>query len=133
MAPIQIVPGEALILAAKARALSGAAQELASFVEAEPELSSRAAIEASVFEARVILRRGSLTRIASTVTMRNPAVAREDFEDMSRLETLSSLAASRLDNLGASMGEADKSIGISRLSEVVGLAATALGIVKSIF
>jgi len=133
MVPIQIVRGEVPLLAAKAKALAGAAHELASFVEAEPELASRAAIEAPVLEARAILRRGSLIRIASTVTMRNPVVAQEDFEDMSRLETLSSLAASRLDNLGASMGEVDRSINISRLSEVVGLAATALGIVKTIF
>lgn len=133
MAPIQIVSGEAPFLAAKAKALAGTAHELASFVEAEPELASQAAIEASVLEARAILRRGSLIRIASTVSMRRPFVTQEDFEDMSRLETISSLAVSRLEGLGASMGEADRSINISRLSEVVGLAATALGIVKTIF
>jgi len=133
MESVRIVPGEAPFLASRAEALELASREIFLFVEHEPELASRASIEIPVFEARAILRRGATQRIMAAAMFGRPSVTREDLEDLSRLETLSSVTMARLESFGASMGEADKSISISRLSEVVGLAATALGIVKSIF
>jgi hypothetical protein len=133
MNSVAIVRGEAPFLASRAEALEVAAQEIFSFVEREPELASQASIEIPAFEARTIIRRGATRRIAAAVMRGHESVAREDLEDLSRLETLSSITMTRLESFGASMGEADRSINISRLSEVVGLAATALGIVKTIF
>lgn len=133
MDSVAIVRGEAPFLASRAEALELAAREIFSFVEREPELASQASIEVPAFEARAIFRRGATRRIMTAAMRGHTSVAREDLEDLSRLETLSSVTMTRLESFGASMGEADRSINISRLSEVVGLAATAIGIVKSVF
>ncbi len=124
MNAIALVRDEAAVVASKAAGLAEAARELVSFWETEPELAARAAVEMSAFEARAILRKGRLGRIA-----KETVVTREDFDDLARLETVTALAEARIGSLEASLQDS----GLDRLVGLAGAASTLLGFAKMIF
>ena len=123
-------PEEASFLASQARALAVAARAVIAFVEAEPELASRAAVEVPALEARAILGRGAVGRILSGS---HQGVLAADFDDVSRLEGVMALADARIEAFEASLSQAGDGVQIGRLSEVLGIASTAVGLLNTVF
>ena len=123
-------PEEASFLASQARALALAARAVIAFAEAEPELASRAAVEIPALEARAILGRGAVERILAGS---RSGVSSADFDDVSRLEGVMALADARIEAFEASLSQAGDGVQIGRLSEVLGIASTAVGLLNTVF
>jgi hypothetical protein len=121
---------EAVLLAAKASSLAGEAREIVAFSESEPDLAARAAVEVAALEAKAILRKGAVQRIMAAARYRNAEISREDLSDLSRLEAVTILSSDRIAGLDALMGDAESPV--EKISGIVGLAATTVGLVNSL-
>lgn len=129
MKVLSLSPEDASFLASRARALGVAARTLVSFADSEPELAARAGVEIQALEARAILRRGALSRILSGAHL---GVPREDIDDMSRLEVVTSMADDRIQALAGSLSSQPEEAGVGKLTEVLGMASMAVGLLNSV-
>ena len=129
MRALSLSPEDASFLAARARALGVAARTLVSFAESEPELAARAGVEIQALEARSILTRGALGRILSGAHL---GIPREDLDDMSRLEAVTSVADDRIQALAGSISSQPEEAGVGKLTEVLGVASMAVGLFNSV-
>lgn len=131
-------PAHASILGERAVRLAGSAAELASFGEADPELAAECGVEIGALEARSLLGSGACVRIAtaaadSVQTGRPASLAAGDLEALSRLEAVVALSSSRI---GLKLAAADAAAAqepLARLTNLLGLAGGAYGLIKSIF
>jgi len=133
MTPIPFHPEDAAYLAVKARGAAIAARELVSFWSEEPELAGNAAVEVLALEAKSILSGGAAGRVVSACRSPRPSVDSGDLDAVFRLDTIATLSAARLAGLGASLEGEAVDAPINRLGGIVSMAATVLGIVKTIF
>ena len=135
---IVLGPSEAAMLAGKAAALEGAARELCSFVDQDPGLAGECGVEINAVEARTLLMAGAPSRVASRGQLAGQSgqkltVTTEDLEQLSRLEGVLSLAASRVALKGAALDAAEGQDGMAKLGSVIGIATGAVGLVRSFF
>lgn len=124
---------DAAYLATKARGVTLAARELVSFWSEEPELSGQAAVEVLALEAKSILSGGMMERISAASKSERPTMRRDDLDAVFRLDTIASVSSARLAGLESSLGEEESDRPINKLGGIVSLAATVLGIVKTVF
>jgi hypothetical protein len=131
-------PSEAVQLAEKAAALDGAARELCNFVDSDPSLAGECGVEVNAVEVRTLLMAGAPSRIFAGATQavkfgRRMEVSTSDLEQLSRLEGVISLSASRIALKSAAMDAAQGQEGMAKLGSIVGLATGAVGLVRSFF
>ncbi len=103
------------------------AHELSAFADAEPQLAARAGVEVLALEAKVMLHGGGLSNL------RQRRLGSTDFSNLERLEGIVTLASSRMGECLASMDAEDRSTTVNNLSQLIGLAGGAIGIIKSVF
>jgi len=137
---VTLSPREAGVLSeVSGRALQGA-RELARFQETDPGLAGACGIETGALEARTIMGGGAVGRLWETSTAayrsgRPAVVRREDLDELSRLEGVLSLGASRIGQKVAELDGAQsqgEDLG-AKLSGLIQLATGAIGLWKSIF
>ena len=124
---------DAAYLVTKAHGATLAARELVSFWSEEPELAGQAAVEVLALEAKSILSGGSMDRIVAASKSQRPAMRRDDLDAIFRLDTIASISSARMAGLESSLQEEDSDRPINKIGGIVSLAATMLGIVKTIF
>lgn len=129
---------EAVQLAEKAAALDNAARELCQFVDSDPSLAGQCGVEVNAVEVRTLLMAGAPSRIfhkgaeAGRLGKRMD-VSTADLEQLSRLEGVISLAASRIALKNAALEAADGQEGLAKLGSIIGLTTGAVGLVRSFF
>lgn len=133
MSSLTFLPEDAVYLAATAKSASMAARELVSFWSEEPELAGQASVEVLALEAKSILSGGALERISVASKSQKPTLQRADLDAAFRLDTIASVSSARLAALAASMDGEESDAPLNRLGSIVGLAATVLGLVKTVF
>jgi hypothetical protein len=133
MNSIRFPSEDASYLAAKAKSASLAARELVAFCSEEPELAGQAAIEVLALEAKSILSGGAVERIVLAARSGSPAVRRDDLDAAFRLDTIASLSSSRLSALGVALEGEESDAPMNKLGGIVSIAATVLGMVKTIW
>jgi hypothetical protein len=131
-------PSEAVQLAEKAAALDGAARELCGFVDSDPSLAGECGVEVNAVEVRTLLMAGAPARLFRSgmeagKSGRRMEVSTADLEQLSRLEGVISLSASRIALKSAAMDAAQGQEGMAKLGSIVGLATGAVGLVRSFF
>jgi hypothetical protein len=129
-------PSEAVGLAEKAAALDGAARELCQFVDSDPSLAGQCGVEVNAVEVRTLLMAGAASRIFQRGTEagrlgKRMEVSTEDLEQLSRLEGVISLSASRIALKSAALEAADGQDGMAKLGSIIGLTTGAVGLVRS--
>jgi hypothetical protein len=133
MDSVQFLPSDAAYLVAKTQSAALAARELLSFWSEEPELAGQASVEVLALEAKSLLSGGMVERISTTANSAKPMMRRDDLDSAFRLDTIVALSSARLAGLESAL-ETDQSDGpMNKLSGIVTLAATVLGIVKTLF
>jgi hypothetical protein len=133
MNSIAFLPEDAAYLAAKARSAALAAKELVSFWSEEPALAGQAAVEVLALEAKSILSGGSMERVMMASRLGKPVLRQDDLDSVFRLDTLTSLSAARLAGLETAMEGDESDAPMQKLGNIVSIAATMLGIVKTVF
>jgi hypothetical protein len=133
MSSLAFLSDDAAYLATKARSASMAAKELVSFWSEEPELAGQAAVEVLALEAKSILSGGCLDRVSAASKSGRPMLRRDDLDAVFRLDTIASISSARLAALEAVLDSEESDAPMNKLSGIVSLAATVLGIVKTVF
>lgn len=133
MSSIAFSRDDAAYLATKARGVTLAARELVSFWSEEPELAGQASVEVLALEAKSILSGGATDRIVVASKSARPTMRRDDLDAVFRLDTITSMSSTRLAGLESSLQDEESDRPINKLGGIVSLAATMLGIVKTIF
>jgi len=133
MSVLRFSTEDASYLAAKARKVTLAAREIVSFWSEEPELAGQASVEVLALEAKSILSSGAMERVALASRSAKPALHGDDVEKVFRLDTIASISSARMAALESSLEEEESDRPINKLGGIVSLAATMLGIVKTIF
>ncbi|HXX94587.1 MAG TPA: hypothetical protein VEN81_13210 [Planctomycetota bacterium] len=129
-------PDMARVLAEKAKHVHMAGRELALFGENEPWLASDAGIEIGSLEARTILSSGATARVfeaadSAARSGKTVSLMAGDVEALSRLEGVLASASAKIAQKQA-MLEAQESP-MAKVGQVLGLAATAIGVIKQVF
>ena len=104
----------------------GSARELVAFADAEPQLAGRAGVEVLALEAKMMLRGGSLSNL------RQRSLGSHEFATLERLEGIVALASSRMGECVSSMDTEAAGDPVNSLSQIIGLAGGAIGIIKSV-
>lgn len=133
MNALRFSPEDASYLAAKAHGVTLAAKELVSFWAEEPELAGQASVEVLALEAKSILSSGAVGRVALAAKSAKPMMDADDVDKVFRLDTIASLSSARMASLESSFEEEESDRPMNRIGSIMGLAATVLGIVKTIF
>ena len=103
------------------------AHELSAFADAEPQLAARAGVEVLALEAKMVLQGGSLSGL------RQRSLGSREFAALERLEGIVALASSRMGECSSSMDSEARDGAVNSLSQIIGLAGGAIGIIKSVF
>jgi hypothetical protein len=103
------------------------ASELVAFADAEPQLAGRAGVEVLALEAKMVLQGGSLSKL------RQRGLGSRDWATLERLEGIVALASSRMGECVSSMDAEARGEAVNSLSQIIGLAGGAIGIIKSVF
>jgi hypothetical protein len=130
-------PEKAAILVDRTVRLAGSARELALFGETDPFLASECGVELGALEARMILSSGAVDRIARAASEaiqsgRTATISADDIEALSRLEGVVSLGSSKIELKMAAMDASASQEPITRITNLLGLAGGAYGLIKSI-
>lgn len=133
MRSISFSRDDAAYLATKARGVTLAARELVSFWSEEPELAGQASVEVLALEAKSILSGGAAERISLASKSGRPTMRQDDLDAIFRLDTIASISSSRISGLEASLQDEESDRPMNKIGGIVSLAATMLGIVKTIF
>jgi hypothetical protein len=104
-----------------------------SFCSEEPELAGQAAVEVLALEAKSILSGGAVERIVLASRSGRPTVRREDLDAAFRLDTIASLSSARLAALEGALDGEESDAPMNKFGSIVSIAATMLGIVKTIW
>lgn len=133
----QISPGDALRLAQAAGRAAEAAQVIALFGEAEPDLAGECGVEVCALEARALLSGGAPDRLARAAaeaarTGRPATVSADDFSAVTRLEAVAALGRQRIDLKAAALDAEASQEGLARLGGILSLASSAYGILKTV-
>lgn len=133
MSTLRFSTEDASYLATKARGVTLAAKELVSFWSEEPELAGQASVEVLALEAKSILSSGAMDRVVGASRSRHPVMGVDDLDTVFRLDTIASISAARLAGLESSLEDEESDRPMNRIGGIVSLAATVLGIVKTVF
>lgn len=132
MSALFIRPDDAGRLAAAAHRMGVAARELVSFWTHEPALAGQASVEVLALEAKSILAGGAIERVVAAARSSRPSIRQADLSSIQRLEEIAALSESRLDGLQVSLEGDSTDVPLNRIGTVVSLAATALGLIKTV-
>ncbi len=94
---------EAGLIGEYAARLEGSAIALTALSSEDPELAALAGVEVAALEARSILGKGCLARVAAAAGVEGATLAEEDLDGVSRLEGVVTLASHRIGACLASM------------------------------
>ena len=133
MSALRFSREDASSLAAKAHSVSLAARELVSFWSEEPELAGQASVEVLALEAKSILASGAAERVEFASRSPKPVIHADDVDKVFRLDTIASISSARMAGLESSLEEEESDRPMNKLGGIVSLAATVLGIVKTVF
>lgn len=133
MSGLRFSTEDASYLATKAHGVTLAAKELVSFWSEEPELAGQASVEVLALEAKSILSSGAADRVFMASRSPRPVIHADDVDKVFRLDTIASISSARMAGLESSLEEEESDRPINKLGGIVSLAATMLGIVKTIF
>jgi len=133
MSALRFSTEDASYLATKAHGVNLAAKELVSFWSEEPELAGQASVEVLALEAKSILSSGAVDRVVLASRSPRPVIHADDVDKVFRLDTIASISSARMAGLESSLQEEESDRPINKLGGIVSLAATMLGIVKTIF
>lgn len=103
------------------------AGELVAFADAEPQLASRAGVEVLALEAKMVLRGGGVSGL------RQRSLGSRELASLERLEGIVALSSSRMGECASSMDAEAAGHTVNSLSQIIGLAGGAIGIIKSVF
>lgn len=133
MDALALHPRDASHLAATAARMAAAGRELVSFCSREPALAGQASLEVLALEAKSILEGGSVERVVAAAKRSRPMVSWADLGAVERLEQISTLSEARLQGLDGALAEEETNAPLEKLGSMVGLAATTLGLIKTVF
>lgn len=133
MSSLRFSMEDASFLATKAHGVTLAAKELVSFWSEEPELAGQASVEVLALEAKSILSSGASERVVMASRSPRPVMNGDDVEKVFRLDTIASISSARMAGLESSLEDEESDRPMNKIGGIVSLAATVLGIVKTIF
>lgn len=134
---LPLEPDQAVMLVDRVVRLAGSARELAMFGESDPYLASECGVEVGALEARMILSSGAVDRVARSAAQTaqsglRGSIAADDLEAVSRLEGVVALGSSKIALKMATMDAEASQAPISKITNLIGLAGGAYGLIRSI-
>lgn len=122
----EMIPSHSQEVGVRLSGVLASAQELSSFVDSNPTLASKAGVEVLALEAKMLSSDPALGRLG------NRAVSGEDLSKLQRLEGVVALSSQRMGECIASMDAEMSGRTVNNLSQIVGVAGGAIGLVKSL-